>query len=93
MRHATAAAIAATLTLATPAAAQEEPGYGTGYVIPGPNPYGTTRDSFHITAPDGSYRGNLNTNQYDPNSVANPYGRYGSQYSPDSVNNPYAVTP
>lgn len=37
----------------------------------------------------GQYLGNLNSNQYDPNSVSNPYGRYGSQYSPDSVNNPY----
>lgn len=39
----------------------------------------------------GQYRGNLNTNQYDPNSVANPYGRYGSQYSQDSINNPYGA--
>jgi hypothetical protein len=37
----------------------------------------------------GRYLGNLNSNQYDPNSVANPYGRYGSEYSPDSINNPY----
>ena len=37
----------------------------------------------------GKYLGNLSTNQYDPNSVSNPYGQYGSQYSPDSVNNPY----
>lgn len=38
---------------------------------------------------DGQYLGNLSSNQYDPNSVSNPYGRYGSQYSPDSINNPY----
>lgn len=37
----------------------------------------------------GQYLGNLNSNRYDPNSVANPYGRYGSPYSPDSINNPY----
>lgn len=37
----------------------------------------------------GKYLGNVNANRYDPNSVANPYGRYGSRYSPDSVNNPY----
>lgn len=37
----------------------------------------------------GKYLGNLNSNQYDPNSVANPYGRYGSEYSPDSINNSY----
>jgi len=38
----------------------------------------------------GDYRGNLNGNKYDPNSISNPYGRYGSKYSPDSLNNPYA---
>lgn len=37
----------------------------------------------------GKYLGNLNSNRYDPNSVSNPYGRYGSPYSPDSINNPY----
>ena len=42
-----------------------------------------------IVTPDGKYLGNLNSNPYDPNSVANPYGRYGNPYSPDSVNNPY----
>jgi len=42
-----------------------------------------------IYAPDGTYLGNLNSNQFDPNSVSNPYGQYGSQYSPNSINNPY----
>jgi hypothetical protein len=42
-----------------------------------------------IVAPDGTYLGNLNSNRYDPDSVANPYGRYGNPYSSDSVNNPY----
>lgn len=37
----------------------------------------------------GKYLGNLSSNPYDPNSVSNPYGRYGSQFSPDSINNPY----
>jgi hypothetical protein len=37
----------------------------------------------------GKYLGNLTANQYDSNSVSNPYGRYGSEYSPDSINNPY----
>ena len=37
----------------------------------------------------GKYLGNLSSNQYDVNSVSNPYGPYGSQYSADSVNNPY----
>ena len=35
--------------------------------------------------------GNVNTNKYDPNSIANPYGTYGSQYSPNSINNPYGA--
>lgn len=38
---------------------------------------------------DGKYLGNLSTNKYDPNSVNNPYGRYGSKYSSDSINNEY----
>jgi hypothetical protein len=37
----------------------------------------------------GKYLGNLSANPYDPNSVSNPYGRYGSSYSADSINNPY----
>lgn len=37
----------------------------------------------------GRYLGNLNSNQFDPDSVSNPFGRYGSKFSPDSVNNPY----
>jgi hypothetical protein len=42
-----------------------------------------------IVAPDGTYLGNFNSNPYDPNSIANPYGPYGNPYSPDSVTNPY----
>lgn len=37
----------------------------------------------------GKYLGNLNSNRFDPDSISNPFGRYGSPYSPDSVNNPY----
>jgi hypothetical protein len=37
----------------------------------------------------GSFKGTLNSNKYDPNSVSNPYGKYGSKYSADSINNPY----
>lgn len=42
-----------------------------------------------IYSNQGKYLGNLNSNPYDPNSVSNPYGRYGSTYSSDSPNNPY----
>jgi hypothetical protein len=37
----------------------------------------------------GKYLGNLNSNRFDPGSVWNFFGSYGSPYSPDSVNNPY----
>lgn len=37
----------------------------------------------------GKYLGTLSNNRFDPNSVSNPYGQYGSKYSPDSINNPY----
>jgi hypothetical protein len=52
--------------------------------------YRTDYNSPKIYTPDGQYRGNLNNNQYDPNSISNPYGRYGSPYSNESINNPYA---
>jgi hypothetical protein len=42
-----------------------------------------------IIAADGTYLGVLSANPYDPDSVSNPYGRYGNPYSPDSINNPY----
>jgi hypothetical protein len=55
------------------------------------NPYGNDLNSPRLYDSQGQFRGNLNSNPYDPNSVANPYGRYGSKYSPDSVNNPYGA--
>jgi hypothetical protein len=42
-----------------------------------------------LYAPNGTFLGNVNSNQYDPNSISNPYGQYGSPYSPNSINNPY----
>lgn len=39
----------------------------------------------------GQYRGRLNNNRYDSESISNPYGRYGSQYSSESINNPYGA--
>lgn len=42
-----------------------------------------------IYAPDGTFLGNLNQNRFDPNSVSNPYGPYGSRFSPNSINNPF----
>lgn len=42
-----------------------------------------------VVGDDGKYLGTLSSNPFDPNSVSNPYGKYGSPYSPDSINNPY----
>ena len=50
-----------------------------------------TASAQSLYANDGKYLGEMNSNQYDPNSTSNPYGRYGSQYSPDSINNPYGT--
>jgi hypothetical protein len=41
------------------------------------------------TANADKYLGDLDKNPYNPNSVSNPYGKYGSEYSPDSINNKY----
>ncbi|MCL5073000.1 MAG: hypothetical protein M1308_19240, partial [Actinobacteria bacterium] len=42
-----------------------------------------------IYGSDGEYLDSYNKNKYDPNSISNPYGIYGSRYSPKSINNPY----
>ena len=44
-----------------------------------------------IVGSDGAYLGRLNRNPYDPESISNPYGRYGGPYSPTSVRNPYSA--
>jgi hypothetical protein len=55
------------------------------------NLYGNSYNSPKLYDSQGRYHGNLNANPFDPNSVANPYGQYGSQYSPGSINNPYGA--
>jgi hypothetical protein len=74
--------------------------HGTPYGDTITNPYSTinqqARNPYAVGGPklydsQGNYRGNLNNNPYDPNSVSNPYGQYGSPYSPDSINNPYGA--
>jgi len=57
--------------------------YGAG------NPYNTKPVKLYDN--NGNFRGNLNNNRYDPDSVSNPYGRYGNPYSPDSIKNPYGA--
>jgi len=54
------------------------------------NQYGSDYNSPKLYDQQGNFHGNINNNPYDPNSIANPYGRYGSPYSSDSVNNPYS---
>jgi hypothetical protein len=53
------------------------------------NPY--TSGGGRLYSQDGTYLGRLNANEYNPESVSNPYGQYGSKYSPNSVNNPYST--
>ena len=63
------------------------------------NPYSNrsaTNPPYATNAPrlydqQGNYRGKLSTNQFDPDSVSNPYGRYGIPYSPDSLNNQFGA--
>ena len=50
-----------------------------------------TTSGGRVYAADGTYLGKLNANKYDAESVANPYGKYGSKYSSTSVNNPYST--
>lgn len=38
---------------------------------------------------NGTYLGELSSDRYAPDSISNPYGRFGSRYSPESINNPY----
>jgi hypothetical protein len=53
------------------------------------NPFGTGATSPKLYDSQGNFHGNVNANQFDPDSIANPYGRYGSPFSADSINNPY----
>jgi hypothetical protein len=46
-------------------------------------------NSPHIYSPNGEYLGNLNNNQFDPNSVSNPFGA-GNQFRSSGVNNPFS---
>ena len=43
-----------------------------------------------IIAPDGTYLGKLSANKFDPDSVSNKFGIYGSPYSPVSINNKFS---
>ncbi len=49
------------------------------------------RHESFIVANDGQYLGKLSLNIYDPESILNVYGLYGSQYSVVSTKNPYGI--
>ncbi|MEW5976832.1 MAG: hypothetical protein AB1898_13595 [Acidobacteriota bacterium] len=53
------------------------------------NPY--TYSAPKLYDSEGNYRGRLSANRYDPDSISNPYGRFGSKYSPDSIFNPHGA--
>lgn len=50
------------------------------------NPFATRAPRLHT--PRGQYRGRLSVNPFAPDSISNPFGRYGNSLSPDSINNP-----
>lgn len=41
-----------------------------------------------IYSEDGQYLGDASANQFDKNSVSNPFGKYGNPQNRDSINNP-----
>ena len=71
------------------ATASYNPAYGQDLGQLSVNPYAT--DAPKLYDEEGNYRGKLSANPYDPESVSNPYGRYGSEHSADSINNPYGA--
>jgi hypothetical protein len=42
-----------------------------------------------IRSKEGKYLGDASRNQFDKNSVSNPFGKYGNKFEKDSVNNPF----
>lgn len=44
-----------------------------------------------VVGQDGEYLGVLSANPYEPESITNPYGLYGSQYSPVSVEDRFGL--
>ncbi len=61
---------------------------------PDPDPdYGDILPSelLYLFAEDGTYLGKLTTNQFDPDSIFNQFGVYGSQFSATSIWNRFGV--
>lgn len=53
------------------------------------NSFSNSSKSPILIGEDGKYLGRINSNPFDPDSISNPFGRFGSKFSPDSVNNPF----
>jgi len=51
------------------------------------NSYATNTPRIYAT--DGTYLGKLSCNPYDPESISNPFGRYGNPYG-NTLMNPYS---
>ncbi len=49
------------------------------------------RGESFLIANDGQYLGRLTLNQFDAESISNPYGIYGSHYSAKSIHNEYSI--
>lgn len=62
---------------------------GSAQVLGGEDYFGSRRTSPGIYSPQGEFLGSLNHNQFDPDSVSNPFGK-GSQFDPRGVNNPFS---
>lgn len=44
-----------------------------------------------VRGSDGEYLGVLSANPYEPESISNPYGLFGSEYSPVSVKDTFGL--
>ncbi len=55
-----------------------------------PPPAPTYLGDFVYSA-DGQFLGIISTNQFDPDSLANPFGTYGNEYNMYSIWNPYGL--
>ena len=44
-----------------------------------------------ILSSDGQFLGKLSLNRYDPDSISNNYGLYGSRFSATSIKNRYST--
>ncbi len=69
-----------------------QPGIKNSFALPvnahQPTPL---RPPLNIYDESGVYRGKMFANPFDPDSIDNPFGRYGNPFSPDSIHNPFGA--